>query len=474
MNKKRILSVLLAGMFSVLLLSGCSGDSSTRTSTSETTKTEAGSAADESKDEDKTADTTAAQQDDTDDGEDPDAAAKAKADQEIEIWCWDTGDSRKLMHAAFTDDTGIYANLTAVESKDMTQKLQTTLASGGQMPDVAWCEATFRGKLLSLDIWEDMTAEPYNFDKSNVLDYLIDLETSEDGRWVGPECPSVAGMAFKRDLALEYLGTDDPAEIEAMFPTWDAFLEKAVEVQEKSGGEVFMMPSLGSAGIIFKGQGTEPFIDGDKLNLDVSMKPILEMVLKFKAAGATDILDFDSPEEGASYADNKHIFYPCANWSVEYTIKSNDKDGQGRWGFFIPPSGPFPWGGTVLAVPKGAKNPAGGVEYIKYFFASLPGAELQRDIKGNFSPYKPVYENEDFFSAEDVYFDGQNVLQEIAQRVLPEIKGVRIPSPYDQDINDVYNLIIKDINASNGDLDVDDLIAKMEDELINKNPSITK
>ncbi|MDE6996074.1 MAG: extracellular solute-binding protein, partial [Lachnospiraceae bacterium] len=214
------------------------------------------------------------------------------ADREVTIWCWDTGDTRKQMHDEFTKATGIKVNLVAVESKDMTQKLQTTLASGGEMPDIAWLEATFRGKLLSLDIWEDITSDPYNFDTSQVLDYLIPLETAEGGQYVGPECPSVAGMAYKRELAKEYLGTDDPQELESMLSDWDAFIEKGKEVTEKSGGTVFMLSSLGAAGQMLKGQSTAPFVEGDKLNLDASMRPILEKLLEMKQAGMVDVLDF--------------------------------------------------------------------------------------------------------------------------------------------------------------------------------------
>ena len=401
--------------------------------------------------------------------------SSAAGGSSINIWCWDKSDSRTQMHSKFTEATGISVELTAVESKDMTQKLQTTLAAGGDMPDIAWLESTYRGKLLSLDIWEDITAAPYSFDKSNVLDYLIPLETAGDGSYVGPECPSVAGMAFKRELAKEYLGTDDPAELEKLLPDWDAFIKAGQEVSSKSGGKVFMMSSLGAAGIMLKGQITESFIDGNKLNLDASMKPILERLVELKTKGICDVLDYDSPEEGASYAGNEHIFYPCANWSVEFTIKSNDKDGLDRWGFMLPPGGPFPMGGTVMGVPKKAVNKEGAVTYIKYFFGSEDGAKLQRDYKGNFSPYKPLYDQPDFYSAEDPYFHGQNVLQEISQRVLPNIKSVRLPSEYDQDINDVYNLAVKSINASNGtDISVDDLIAQMKDDLINKNPDITE
>lgn len=403
------------------------------------------------------------------------SAASAGAPSKINIWCWDKSDSRAQMHSKFTEETGITVELTAVQSKDMTQKLQTTLASDGDMPDIAWLEATFRGKLLSLNIWEDISKAPYNFDKANVLDYLIPLETSEDGQYVGPECPSVAGLAYKRELAKQYLGTDDPKELEKLIPDWDSVIRVGKYVMAKSQGKVFMFSSLGAVGNMLKGQSTYPFIDGDKLNLKTSMKPILERLIELKKSGMVDVLDFDSPEEGASYAGNEHIFYPCANWSVEFTIKSNDKDGKNRWGFMLPPGGPFPWGGTVMGVPQKAVNKEAAVEYIKYFFGSEKGASLQRDFKGNFSPFKPLYANADFYSAKDEYFAGQDVLQAISQDILPNIKGVRLPSKYDQDINDAYNLVIKTINASkDGNVSADDMISKMEDDLVNKQPAITK
>lgn len=397
------------------------------------------------------------------------------ADREITIWCWDTSENNVNMYAEFTKDTGIAVNLVAVESKDMAQKLQTTLASGGEMPDIAWLEATYRGKLLSLDIWEDITQEPYNFDTSQILDWLIPLETSESGVYVGPECPSVAGMAYKRELAKEYLGTDDPAELQEMLSDWDSFIEKGKEVKEKSGGTVYMMSSLGAAGQMLKGQSTEPFIVDDKLNLDDSMRPILEKLIEMKQAGIIDVLDFNSPEEGASYSKDEDIFYPCANWSLEYTIKSNDKDGAGRWGFISnPPGGPFPWGGTVSGVPKGAQHKEEAVEFLKYFWLTDRGGELNRDYVGNFTSYKPSYEDESFYTREDEFFAGQDVLKAFAQEVLPNVKGVRLPSKYDQDIDDVYNLALKTINASDGNVSVDELIDSMKTELMIKQPDLTE
>lgn len=396
-------------------------------------------------------------------------------DRAINIWCWDSSDSRAQMHQDFTDEMGIKVDLTAVLAVDMAQKLQTTLAAGGVMPDIAWCEATYRGALLNLGIWEDMTKEPYNFDTSLVLDYLVQLETSVDGQFIGPECPSVAGLAYKRDLAKKYLGTDDPAELEKLLPTWNDFMGKGKEVNKASNGDVYMFSSLGALGVILKGQGDTPFVTGNKITFENSMKPILNQLAQFSAAGAVDIFDYDSAEEGASYATDENIFYPCANWSVVFTIKANDKEGQNRWGFMLPPNGGFAMGGTVMAVPAAAKNKEDAVTYIKYFFQDERGAILQKEYKGNFSPYKPLYEKpEPFYSAVDEWFAGQDVMKDIQTRVLPSIKSVRTPVPYDQNIQDAYNLACKSINAARGDLDIDKLLNTMADELITNNPELTR
>ncbi len=52
---------------------------------------------------------------------------------------------------------------------------------------------------------------------------------------------------------------------------------------------------------------------------------------------------------------------------------------------------------------------------------------------------------------------------------------MRLPSKYDQDIDDVYNLALKTINASvDGSVSVDSLIESMTEELLTKQPDLSK
>ncbi len=132
------------------------------------------------------------------------ATATSDKPQTVMIWGWDNSDLSKKTYAAFHEKYPMYnIETTIVANKDMEQKLQTALASGADVPDVAWIEATYRGNILALDIWEDISKPPFNYDVKNVPDYLIPLETTPKGVYVGPEVPSIGGMAFKRALTKE-------------------------------------------------------------------------------------------------------------------------------------------------------------------------------------------------------------------------------------------------------------------------------
>ncbi|HUZ18938.1 MAG TPA: ABC transporter substrate-binding protein [Spirochaetia bacterium] len=404
------------------------------------------------------------------------SSASSTQPQVITIWGWDNSDLSKATYAAFSQSYPQYTiATTVVQRQDMEQKLQTALASGADVPDVAWVEATYRGSLLALDIWTDISKAPYNYDKNNVLPYLLPLETTAKGVYVGPEVPSVGGMAYKRPLAKQYLGTDDPAELQKMFPTWQAFIDKGKQVLQASGGKVYMLSSPWDALIFAEQQTNTPFVvDGTHLNLEKAAAPILKELIDMKQAGIVDTFGPNSPSENASYADSTHIFYPCANWSVTFTIKRNDPNGSGRWGFMIPPGGPFPMGGTVQGVPLAAKHKMAAVTFLKWRYQSVPGAQWLWDKQGYFSPLKSLYDNgAKFYDKVDPFFGGQNLGQIFALDVLAKIKNPRVPSKYDQQINDAFNVAVQTLNTGAA-VTVQGLIKAMEDDLIQQHPELQR
>ncbi|MDO4306591.1 MAG: ABC transporter substrate-binding protein [Eubacteriales bacterium] len=389
----------------------------------------------------------------------------------IEIWTWDIATCGEI-NAIFEEKFPQYTvEMVPVEQSQITQKLQTTLASGGQVPDICLLEYTHRGQLFQLDIWEDISAEPYNFDTGQVLDWLVPNETDDFGAYVGPEYVSIGALAYKRDMTLEYFGTDDPEELQKMFPDWDSFIKAGEEVQEKSDGKVFMLPSIGSAGAILKGQSQEAYFDDNQITFNNSIKPILERLIEMKQKGVVDQIDYGSPEEAASCGKNDHIFFECPAWALSQLIKPNDPEGSGRWGLMLPPGGGYAGTSASMGIPKGALNKEGAAEYIKFFQGTMEGGELIRDYKSSLIPYKPAYEDPAFYSQTDPFFGDQDVWSVFAG-VANSIKGVRPLNNYDEDFEDSYTLAVKTINASDGDITADELVDTMVDELINKHPDL--
>lgn len=273
---------------------------------------------------------------------------------EVVVWGWD--ESEMLIDHLAEVYPDVTVNYVTIAQADLPQKIQTTLASGAQMPDIIQLEATTRGKMYSLDCWENLSQEPYNVDKNLFTIDQIPVSVNEDGDLYGLPMGAVpSAMAYKRSLTKEYFGTDDPAELSEMFSSWEDYIEKGKEVLEKSNGEVFMFAGLSDLYNVLAGQTIIPFTEGDKINVDASLSPILEQLVEFKKAGIVDTLEESSPALMASYADSSHIFYPCAQWSPRWVLKPNDER-VGEWGLMEIAGGAVNWGGGVYSIPQDALN----------------------------------------------------------------------------------------------------------------------
>jgi len=393
----------------------------------------------------------------------------------INVWTWEPKENQQKIIDDFNKE---YPNITVefnnVNSADMAKKLQTAIAAGSDLPDVAWMEISYRGKLISLDCWEDLTK--YGVDKENILDFLIPLSTNERGELVGIEVsPAFAGLAYKRDLAKEYFGTDDPHELQKILPDWDAFIEKGKEVKQKSGGKVFMLTGVDDAFLLLKGQDATPFVIDNKLNLKTVLTPMFNRLVEMTKAGIVDKLQRDTPNWNASFAESKHIFYSCATWSPTYVIKPNDKNSTGRWGLMTPPGGAIAIGGTIVGIPKKAKNKEAAFEYIKWNYLSLNGAKSNRDHLEYFNTMKSTYEDENFYSKPDEFFGGQDVFKTFAKEIAPNMAPSRPVNKYDQEINSAISIAITTINSSkDGNISVDDIIKKVEDDVLAKVPELER
>lgn len=451
---KSVLSILVILSMLGAVLAACGGNSS---NSSNTTK----EAADSTQ---STAPASSAS------GTDETAAEKNPEDYKgtITLWGWDSN----YYETTFAEFNKTYPNIklevTNVAARDYLQKLQTAIAAGAELPDLLVGEMGWRGKAFNLNVWENLEEAPYNFDRSTVFDYLPPLTSTPKGEIVGLEqSVSPAAFAYRRDLAKEYFGTDDPKELEAMFPTWDALIDKGKEVLQQSGGKVFMFASTGELYNLFLGQNQNDLLENGELNVTSRVKDTLEMIIKIRDAGIVDKLELWSPQWNASFALGNHIFYPSANWSPQSVIKPNDPDGSGRWGLMMPPGGPFSWGGTVFGISKDSKNKELAWKYIEWLLLTKEGAEVSKTLNF-FVPLKSVYEDPEFSSITDPYFAGQDVGTFWMEEVVPNIKLPKI-SEYDSLLTPATKVVLNVLNADPSTT-LDDVLPNLLEDMRAKVP----
>lgn len=318
----------------------------------------------------------------------PTANAKADADYkgEFTLWSWDT-DHKTLAEAFQQKYPNIKMNAVFLDS-EFNQKLQATIASGGELPDVIRIEGGAKATIFEWDILEDLEQAPYQADIRLLFDY--DAEPYRyNGKLVAiPEDSGVAGLAYIKKTAAEYLGTDNPEELEKMLPDWDAVIAKGKEVLAQSEGKVKMFASLGEVYVIVNGQRSGPYFDGDVLHSSV-VKEVVAQLVKIRDAGIVDKLEQWSPSWNAAFAGDNHLFHPSPVWFPQYVIGPNDP-AVGRWGLMASPGGGFIWGGSSHGILKNAKNKELAWKWVEFESMSQEGAAALK-VDGVFTHYKPAY-----------------------------------------------------------------------------------
>ena len=165
----------------------------------------------------------------------------------ITYWGWDTNWYEPMFEKFMEENPDIKIEATNVAYSDYFTKIQQAIASGSELPTMVQQSCTLIANYKELGVFEDLTSDPYNVDPDIFFDFIKDRAMTEDGQLIGIEqSVSPSAIAYKRDLAKEYFGTDDPEELAALFQSTDDYITKGKEVNEKSGGDAYLFHSSGA------------------------------------------------------------------------------------------------------------------------------------------------------------------------------------------------------------------------------------
>lgn len=367
----------------------------------------------------------------------------------------------------------IELDLLLVPQEESFQKIMTTISTGGELPDIVDVNLDNLGQLLDLDLWEDLSADPYNFDEELLMPYMREALHNEEGEMVALQADlTTCAVAYDRNLMKEYFGTDDPEELAAIFSTTEDYIERGKEVTEKSQGTVFTFASAQDAwGMLYAELVDEPFVSDGKLNIDESIGGIFEFIETLRQNGSLDMYEQWSGEWVNNISQSKTLFYSCPLWFVDWGLAVNDSVGGGRWGV-IPPAAGATSGGENFLIPKasGDEEKQAAYTFLEWLCATKEGADALYDSAGMISGYiGNLDEDSGFYDTENEAYGGQNTDGVFLDVVKMDTTKTRPLTKYDSGIFSSCTSVLTDLSQG---MTAEEALEVVKEDLSSKYPEL--
>lgn len=282
-----------------------------------------------------------------------------------------------------------------IEPAEYETKVQTALNGGQKEPDIIVGEPQMLENFYEAGYFEDLNQAPYNAQDyaDQIVDYVWDVGQDSDGiqRTISYQI-TPAGIYYRRDIAKEVFGTDDPEEVGKLFADYATILQTAQTLKDK-GYRIFasdaeMSYFSGDSAWVIDGtlnvdQGRYDYMDlcVDLYQNDLTAYanqwstpwyqgmagevPILTADIQNYADDSVDVWDATEFEAATADMATTSIFaYSLPSWGV-LTLRDNVGDTSGDWGVCAGPSYGF-GGGTFIGISSQSERKELAWDFLKF------------------------------------------------------------------------------------------------------------
>ena len=284
--------------------------------------------------------------------------AMAEADGKVlKIYAWNE-EFKGFFEKYYNVPEGVTVEwvITPSDNGGYQDKLDTDLLNGEQV-DMFLAEADYIQKYADSDYTQDITAMGVT-DFSNAYEYTVKAASDANGVVKGVSfqcCPSA--LIYRRSIAKDVLGTDDPAEVQAALDSWEKF--EAVADEAKAKG-YYMTASFAETYRVFSNNCTSAWVDEENnLQFDDQINAWIAQTEKFIANEETLTAGiWDQEKNDQMFADGKTMCFFGPAWYFNFCMgnaQDPEKGCVGDWAICQGPAAHF-WGGTWLMAPAGTQN----------------------------------------------------------------------------------------------------------------------
>lgn len=393
----------------------------------------------------------------------------SKGDNKLVVWTLtnDLVDYGKR----FQEQTGVKVDTVVIEPADYPTKVQTALLAGETEPDIIVGEPQMLDDFYDAGFFanlDDFGTQDY---KDKIVDYVWEVGQDSDGiqRAISYQI-TPAGFYYRRDIAKEVFGTDDPDEVGKLFSSYSTILDTAKKLKDK-GYRIFSSDAelsyfSGDSAWVVDGKLNVDQARYDYMDLCVDLYkndytayatqwstpwyqamagevPILSADIQSGADDSVNVWDSTQFEEATKDAQKTSVFaFGLPSWGV-LTMRDHVGDTSGKWGVCAGPTYGF-GGGTYIGIASNSKRQDTAWDFVKFCTLNEDTSDWWIDYsQGDTVSYLPALEK---------HKDDENEIyggEKLYQFWLEQAKGIDYSkvTRYDKQIGDAWSQAISAIKT---------------------------
>ena len=279
------------------------------------------------------------------------------------IYAWNE-EFKGFFEKYYTVPEGVTVNwiITPSDNGAYQQKLDEALlnqanAAADDKIDMFLAEADYIGKYVDSDYTMDISKIGYT-NADTMYEYTIKAASDKNGVCKGVSfqcCP--AAVIYRKSIAKDVLGTDDPAEVQAAIDSWEKFDAVAAKAKEKG---YYMTASFAETFRAFSNNCTMPWVDANEtLQFDPQITAWIDQTDNYIKNGYTLTAGvWDAEKTNEMFATGKTMCFFGPAWYYNFCMTNAMDPEQGCVGDWRIVKGPqaYFWGGTWLLAATGSDN----------------------------------------------------------------------------------------------------------------------
>lgn len=412
----------------------------------------------------------------------------------LNIYCWneefqsrymDYFESKGLLPEGVTVNFVITPNENNAYQNALDQALlNQDSAADDDKVDIFLVEADYALKYVESEYTLDVKADiGLAFeDLVGQYQYTKDIVTDSYGNQKGTTWQATPGLfAYRRSVAKDVLGTDDPVEVQKALSDWGKFDAVAAQAADKG---YKMLSGYDDAYRTFSNNVSGPWVDGTKIVVDDNLMKWVDQTKDYTDKGYNNKTSLWAPEWAADQGPDGDVFgFFYSTWGINFTLLGNalstplaeggkEEVGNGIYGDYAVCQGPesYYWGGTWICAAAGTDN----IPLIKEIMLALTcDSATMKEITEDTQDYTNNITAMDELANSDFQSDflgGQNHIALFAESA-QEIDMSNM-SPYDQGLNESFQGAFKDY--FDGVVDKDTALENFYTSAIEKYPELKK